>query len=63
MCGVNIELSHEIFLLLLEGHLRKVLQGFVCNHIHPKAGLAFLVGNAVAALGINLSIDCFANLV
>jgi hypothetical protein len=32
-------LSREIFLLLFEGHLRKVPKGFLQNYIHPKAAL------------------------
>jgi hypothetical protein len=36
------ELSHEVFLLLFEAHLRKVSQGFQCNRNCPQAALAFI---------------------
>jgi hypothetical protein len=44
----NNGLAQEILLLLFEGDLRKILWVFLCNHIHPKAALAFLVGSSMA---------------
>jgi hypothetical protein len=45
------ELSHEIF-LLFEGHLKKVLYGYLCHCIYPKAALEFLTGIFIARVGI-----------
>jgi hypothetical protein len=45
-CGTPIyrgknELSHEMSLLPFQGHLRKVLQGFLCNYIYSQVALVF----------------------
>jgi hypothetical protein len=45
-------LSEEIFLLLFEGNLREVLQGFLCKYILAQESLAFVARSCVAALGV-----------
>jgi hypothetical protein len=35
-------LSHDIYLLVVEGHLRKVLWVALCNCIYLQGGLAFI---------------------
>jgi hypothetical protein len=37
----------KIFLLSLEGHLRKVIWVLLCSSIYFQAALAFLVGNSI----------------
>jgi hypothetical protein len=38
----NNELAYNIFVLLFEGHFRKVLQGFLRNRFYHQVAFAFL---------------------
>jgi hypothetical protein len=48
--GMN-GLTHEIFLLLFEGHLWEILWDSLCNCSYPKAALAFQAGIFMVGLG------------
>jgi hypothetical protein len=54
-------LSCEIFLLLFESHLSKVLC-FLYNRIYPQAALVFIASSSVSRLGSQM-VDCDARMI